>query len=312
MAYIATRNVAPEPRFLRIAWDYKAAGEAWHVRWDYAFFQMLVETNFLLFRRGDGRFGDVSPRQNNFAGLGTTGGGVPGDSYPDVRTGVLAQIQHLVVYSGEHIQNPVGARTRLKQDDILSGISKVSRRRAVTFGDLAGRWAADRRYGRTIERIAQRFNEQFCTRNEPPRMAAKSTGRRWHAGAASPPPPVPAQRPLQTRRAMADLPPQAAASRSPADVAAAAGRPNVSADTNRGCRIQVASYGGSKAVLIRAVVGGETQYTALRVLPGFEHELSRNFIAAHAPGGTTVGEFNSSDAALRRAYELCRQYAQPG
>ncbi len=52
------------------------------------------------------------PKQNNFAGLGTTGGGVPGDSYPDVNTGVLAQIQHLVVYSGERIDEPVGARTQ--------------------------------------------------------------------------------------------------------------------------------------------------------------------------------------------------------
>ena len=61
--------------------------------------------------KGNGRWGDVNPKQNNFAGLGTTGGGVPGDSYPDVNTGVLAQIQHLVVYSGERIDDPVGART---------------------------------------------------------------------------------------------------------------------------------------------------------------------------------------------------------
>ena len=35
----------------------------------------------------------------NFAGIGTTGGGVPGNSYPDVRTGVRAQIQHLKAYA---------------------------------------------------------------------------------------------------------------------------------------------------------------------------------------------------------------------
>ncbi len=52
------------------------------MRWDYAFFQMAVETNFLSFKRGDGSWGDVKPAQNNFAGFGTTGGGVPGDSYP--------------------------------------------------------------------------------------------------------------------------------------------------------------------------------------------------------------------------------------
>ena len=35
----------------------------------------------------------------------------PATAIPDVNTGVLAQIQHLVVYSGEHIDDPVGART---------------------------------------------------------------------------------------------------------------------------------------------------------------------------------------------------------
>ena len=43
--------------------------------------------------------GDASIEQFNFAGLGTTGGGVPGNSYPDVRTGVRAQIQHLKAYA---------------------------------------------------------------------------------------------------------------------------------------------------------------------------------------------------------------------
>ncbi len=119
MAFLKTRNHNLDPRFANIAEWYKRHGEAWRVRWDYAFFQMAVETNFLSFKRGDGDWGDVRLRQNNFAGLGTTGGGVAGDSYPDVGTGVLAQIQHLVVYSGERIPAPVGARTKLKQDDII-------------------------------------------------------------------------------------------------------------------------------------------------------------------------------------------------
>lgn len=57
-----------------------------------AFAQMLVETGWLQFG------GDVSAEQYNFAGIGATGG-VPGNSYPDVRTGVRAQIQHLKAYA---------------------------------------------------------------------------------------------------------------------------------------------------------------------------------------------------------------------
>ncbi|MEO1650821.1 MAG: N-acetylmuramoyl-L-alanine amidase, partial [Pseudomonadota bacterium] len=102
-AFMKTRNRRLIKRFNRIAWWYQKHGNDWSVRWDYAFFQMLLETNFLSYRRPNGKWGDVNPRQNNFAGLGTTGGGVPGDSYPNVSTGVLAQIQHLVVYSGERI-----------------------------------------------------------------------------------------------------------------------------------------------------------------------------------------------------------------
>ncbi|MDH4980816.1 glucosaminidase domain-containing protein [Hyphomicrobium sp. D-2] len=161
MAFLKTRNTNLNPRFGNIAEFYKKHGQAWNVRWDYAFFQMALETNFLTYRQGNGKWGDVNPKQNNFAGLGTTGGGVPGDSYPDVNTGVLAQIQHLVVYSGERIASPVGERTRLKQDHILAASAPKNRR--MTFADLARRWAADRNYGRSIEWVANSFREQYCS-----------------------------------------------------------------------------------------------------------------------------------------------------
>lgn len=162
MAFLKTRNHNLDPRFKGIAAWYARHGERWHVRWDYAFFQMAVETYFLTFKGGNGRWGDVRPRQNNFAGLGTTGGGVPGDSYPDVGTGVLAQIQHLVVYSGERIAHPVGQRTRLKQDDILESMQRFNGH--ATFADLARRWAADRHYGAVIEWVAGKYRSIYCTR----------------------------------------------------------------------------------------------------------------------------------------------------
>jgi hypothetical protein len=166
MAFLATRNPELPPKFRDLSMHYKRHGEAWGVRWDYAFFQMVLETNYLMFRRADGTPGDVRPRQNNFAGLGTTGNGVPGDSYPDVSTGVLAQIQHLVVYSGERIRVPVGIRTRLKQDDILHSSRRIAMRRPMSFQDLSGRWASDRKYGRSIEAIAERYRAMFCNGQE--------------------------------------------------------------------------------------------------------------------------------------------------
>lgn len=160
MTFLRTRNGGLDSRFGDIARHYKTHGETWRVRWDYAFYQMLVETNFLTYRAPGGRMGDVHPRQNNFAGIGTTGGGVPGDSFPNVSTGVLAQIQHLVVYSGERLENPTAPRTQLKMDEILTKSKALER--PVTFQDLSGRWAIDRAYGRSIEWAAQSFRSAHC------------------------------------------------------------------------------------------------------------------------------------------------------
>lgn len=78
--------------FCRIYYE-EAVAEG--VRPEVAFAQTMKETGWLQYG------GDAKITQYNFAGLGTTGGGVPGNSYPDVRTGVRAQIQHLKAYATE-------------------------------------------------------------------------------------------------------------------------------------------------------------------------------------------------------------------
>ncbi|MGE3515000.1 MAG: hypothetical protein AB7H53_07610 [Hyphomicrobium sp.] len=191
MAFLRDRNEELNPRYGEIARWYKYYGEAWNVRWDYAFFQMLLETNYLKYRRGDGRRGDVHERQNNFAGIGATGGGVAGERFADIKTGVHAQIQHLVAYSGEHVQDPVAKRTSENQDDIIAQSRRL--RRAVTFGDLARRWAADRAYARSIDIVAKLFNDGYCkgpaTADIAPPPAPKPVRRyERHAGLAGPAP----------------------------------------------------------------------------------------------------------------------------
>jgi len=42
--------------------------------------------------------GDVVPEQNNFAGIGATGGGAPGIAFPTAEAGVMAQVAHIVAY----------------------------------------------------------------------------------------------------------------------------------------------------------------------------------------------------------------------
>ena len=290
MRFLATRNRKLNPTFRRIAEWYKYHGESWRVRWDYAFYQMAIETNFLTYRAPNGRWGDVNPKQNNFAGLGTTGGGVPGDSYPNVSTGVLAQIQHLVVYSGEHIPQPVGPRTRLKQDVILRLSRPVAARRPVTFQDLSGRWAVDRRYGRSIEYVARLYRKKFCRG-----VLAKASRKRDTRAAP--------QRPFAGTQ-----PPRLAARPQLASRAPAVPRSIRQAMPQRvsTCKVQVASYGGTTALLIRSQTAGDVQLTALEVQPQCEDSMARDFIANHAAGGYEIARFPNQSAALARAHDLCK------
>lgn len=71
------------------------------VRAEVLFAQMMLETGYLKFG------GDVDIKQFNFGGLGATGGGVKGNEFPDVRTGIRAQVQHLKCYASDaELNNP--------------------------------------------------------------------------------------------------------------------------------------------------------------------------------------------------------------
>jgi hypothetical protein len=272
MRHLRELNDKLDPKFATIASYYKQHGEALGIRWDYAIYQMILETNYLKFRRGDGSFGDVKIRQNNFAGVGATGGGVPGDSFPDVTTGVLAQMQHLVAYSGEKVEKPVAPRTREQQDGIIAQSLRL--KRAMRFGDLTNRWAADRNYARSIEAVAERFRSTHCSGKDEPAIIA-----------AAPVPAVrPAVKPIQASMGIG-LP-----TRTPEPAA---------------CAVMTASYGGSAALLIRNERASAITYTALKVEPGQEQVMGSSYIDGHATGGKVVGRFASQDAAINEAFALC-------
>jgi hypothetical protein len=114
------------------------------VNYDIAFCQMCVETGFLRFG------GDVKPSQNNFAGLGAVGSGAQGPSFPDQRTGVRAQIQHLKAYASTAplVQSLVDPRFRF-----------VTRGIAPLVSQLTGRWAADPDYDKKIMATLRRLYE---------------------------------------------------------------------------------------------------------------------------------------------------------
>lgn len=119
------------------------------VRGDLAFAQMLHETGYLRFG------GDVKIQQFNFAGLGATGGGVPGadfrkygDDANGIRMGIRAQVQHLKGYtSTPELSNPC---VDPRYGAWLAG-------RANTIGELTGTWATDPHYADKLVNIMNKF-----------------------------------------------------------------------------------------------------------------------------------------------------------
>lgn len=131
------------PSLGRQAWTgvwraYADACDAEGVKQSVALTQMLHETNWLKFG------GDVKISQNNFAGLGVTGGGVAGLSFPDVPTGALAHVQHLKAYASTE---PAAKRI------VDPRFKYVKRGVAPTVRSLTGKWAMDPNYGDKLMRL---------------------------------------------------------------------------------------------------------------------------------------------------------------
>jgi Mannosyl-glycoprotein endo-beta-N-acetylglucosaminidase len=288
MQFMTGVNGSLEPKFQTIAADYKRHGDALKIRWDFAFYQMLLETNYLKFKRGDGTSGDVKSRQNNFAGIGATGGGVPGDSYPDVSTGVLAQMQHLVAYSGERVESPVAARTREVQDGIIAQSRRLGR--AVRFGDLTKRWAADSKYARSIVSVSERFTSGHCKGADPVETPVAAVV------------PEKARPGLDLARKAVEQEPAVKVGLG-AGSAPAAKRPAVVDNAN--CQVMSASYGGAVTLLIRAETAKGVTLTALDVEGGNEDSQAQSYISSHAPGGKVAGRFKTRPEAVAHAYNLC-------
>lgn len=151
-----------DPRFRGIATIYKEHGTATGLRWDYAFFQMMVETNALSFKPARGRNSELAVDLNNFASIAKPGHNEGLERFKDVSQGALAHMHHVRLYSGDPVDKPVARRTR----DVQSFLQPWARSlgRPVNFADLAARWAPqDKEYASRIEEIAQAFRSIHCS-----------------------------------------------------------------------------------------------------------------------------------------------------
>jgi hypothetical protein len=142
----------PAPRFTvpteTLAGYYVKYAAEVGLRADVLWAQMLHETGFGAYG------GSVSPGQNNYAGIGATGGGVPGITFATAEAGVMAHVAHMVAYVfTENRATWVNSITDPRYDMVSP------RGAARVVSDLDGRWAVPGDgYGVAIEKHVRAIN----------------------------------------------------------------------------------------------------------------------------------------------------------
>lgn len=150
-----------DSRFKGIAALYKEHGTATGIRWDYAFFQMMVETSALTFKSDRERNSDLTAGLNNFASIAKPGHNEGLERFKDVSQGVLAHMHHIRLYSGDPVEKPIARRTRDVQSFLQPWAKQLGR--PVNYADLASRWAPqDKDYAKRIEDAARDFRNAHC------------------------------------------------------------------------------------------------------------------------------------------------------
>lgn len=139
-------QVNPEAlrQFPEIAQLYQEEAEIEGVNPDVAFAQALLETNFFGFSSL------LNSTQNNFGGLGSSGGNRESASFPSPRIGVRAHVQHLKAYANNEplVQEVVDPRFQLVTRGVAPRVEQLSRR-----------WSAEDKYGESILAILRRIYE---------------------------------------------------------------------------------------------------------------------------------------------------------
>lgn len=121
------------------------------IKAEVVFCQIMKETGWLQFG------GDVSIEQFNFAGLGATGGGVKGNSFKDVRTGIRAQVQHLKAYASTDKLNNKCVDVRF--DYVERNSAPYVEWLGIPDNPSGGGWAAAENYGKDLVSMIKKLKE---------------------------------------------------------------------------------------------------------------------------------------------------------
>lgn len=141
-AYLLSKNPAAGTYADTLPEIYAAEAANEGIRADVAFAQSCIETANFAFG------GDVHPLQNNFAGIGATGGGVAGNSFATPAEGVRAQVQHLKAYANTDPLN--GACVDPRFQYVTRGAARFVEWLGIPDNPNGKGWAAGKGYGTSI------------------------------------------------------------------------------------------------------------------------------------------------------------------
>ena len=149
VAYYNANNAYPEfyassdaPTIEAFCQIYLEECQAEGLKAEVAFCQAMLETGFL--RYG----GDVQINQYNFAGLGATGNGAPGNSFGSVREGIRAQVQHLKAYASTAGLNQPCVDSRFQY--VKRGTAPYVEWLGIQENPYGKGWATAKNYGYNI------------------------------------------------------------------------------------------------------------------------------------------------------------------
>ena len=127
-------------RAKRLSALYIKYGKIFNKRADIAFAQMTHETGWLMFT------GDVKPEQNNFVGIGATGG-VPGNSFETEELGIIAHYAHLCWYlDKDKVNDYCTTQYDPRHFGLNGGHPHYKFNGDSSLGRLTGSWAVPGKY----------------------------------------------------------------------------------------------------------------------------------------------------------------------
>ena len=153
ISYLLKRNPSKSQEYAEAFVDYTInESNIEGVNHDILFSQMMHETGFLKFG------GDVKEEQNNFAGLGAVGNGVPGESFPTIQIGIRAVVQHLKAYASTEALVQECVDTRFKY--VQRGTALYVEHLGIPENPKGKGWAASNSYGYKILKIRDEIAQE--------------------------------------------------------------------------------------------------------------------------------------------------------